>query len=382
MLTSLKHLFSLPDDFHYLNCAYMSPISKRVEEAGILGMQAKRVPSLIEPADFFDDCNDIRALFGRLVNADPERIAVIPSASYGLAIAARNTRLEGGQNIVIAADQFPSNVYSWLRKARESGAELRVVSARDGGRRHEGWNSRFLEAIDDATAVVALGQVHWTDGTLFNLKEIGARARETGAAFIIDGTQSVGALPFDIEDIAPDALICAGYKWLMGPYGISVAYYGERYDDGTPLEETWIGRLGSEDFRRLVDYQDCYRPGAVRYDAGESSNFIHVPMLKAALEQILDWGVDEIQSYCQRLNAPLEAEAKERGWPLEDAAGRGAHVLGIPLPASLEIPRLKLELEARNVAVSLRGDSIRVSPHVYNDTSDIDALLAALRESL
>ncbi len=383
MLPCQRDRFSLPDDLHYLNCAYMSPLSKRVEAAGIEGLRRKRVPSEITPGDFFAGLEAVRERFARLVNADdPDRIAVMPSASYGLAIAARNTPLEAGRNVVVALDQFPSNIYVWRRRCAESGAELRTVGPPDASPRAAGWNARLLEAIDRATAVVALGHVHWTDGTRFDLEGIGARAREVGAALVIDGTQSVGALPFDVDRIRPDALICAGYKWLLGPYAIAVGWFGPRYDDGRPLEETWLGRVGSDDFRRLVDYQDAYRPGALRYDVGEASNFILVPMLVAALDGILEWGVDEIQAYCRALLEPLGEEARTRGWGVEAAAGRAGHILGVRLPADIDPNALRAALADRRIAASLRGDALRVSPHVYNDEDDIAALIAALDAAL
>jgi len=124
--------------------------------------------------------------------------------------------------------------------------------------------------------------VHWTDGTRFDLVAIGRAARRVGAAFVVDGTQSVGALPFDVREIQPDALVCAGYKWLLGPYAMGAAYFGPRYDAGDPIEENWITRRGSDDFQRLVAYQDEYAPGAIRYDVGERSNFILLPMFIAA----------------------------------------------------------------------------------------------------
>lgn len=374
-----RHLFSLPPDLHYLNCAYMSPLSKRVEEAGIAGVRSKRDPTAIEPRHFFEGADRVRERFAVLVNASPERVAVIPSASYGLAVAARNTPIQRGQNIVIARDQFPSNVYAWRRRAAEAGADIRTVRAPDARARARAWNEALLEAVDGDTAVVALGHVHWTDGTRFNLEAIGERAREVGAALIVDGAQSVGALPFDVGRIRPDALICVGYKWLMGPYSLGVAYCSERYDDGIPLEETWIGRRGSEDFRRLVDYQDDYRPDALRYDAGEGSNFTLMPMLEAALAQIQEWGVERIAAHCRALLAPVARKALERGWYVEDEDGRAGHILGVRLPADLDLERLKASLTSANVAASLRGDSLRISPNVYNDESDIAALLEALQ---
>lgn len=380
MLTCQKSRFSLPDDEHYLNCAYMSPLSAAVEAAGIAGVARKRVPSRLSTADFFTEASRARELFARLVNApDPSRIAIIPAASYGLAIAARNLPVAAGQNIVVTHEQFPANVHAWRKVAGTRDVELRTVhppDAADG--RGRGWNTRVLEAIDARTAIVALGHVHWTDGTKFDLEAIGTRAREMGAALVIDGTQSVGALPFDVAAIQPDALICATYKWLMGPYSLGFAYLGPRFDDGEPLEETWIGRAGSENFKDLVNYRDDYQPGAVRYDVGERTNFALMPMAIAALEQVLDWQPTRIQEYCAALTGDLMARVGALGYRVEDAAYRGAHLFGLRAPAGTDITAIGDRLRQRQVHVSLRGSAIRVSPHVYNDARDVDALVAAL----
>jgi selenocysteine lyase/cysteine desulfurase len=381
MLDCQKALFSLPPDLHYLNCGYMSPLPKTVEAAGVAGMRRKRDPAEISPAAFFDDLETARGLFAQIIGAsDRSRIAVIPAVSYGLATAARNLLLVPGQNIVVVSGQFPSNVYVWRRMATEGGLELRTVTAptRADGRAEE-WNARLLEAVDRDTGLVALAQVHWTDGSLFDLAGIGARAREVGAALVVDGTQSVGAMPFDVNELKPDALICAAYKWLMGPYSIGAAYFGPRFDGGCPLEETWIGRQGSDDFRRLVDYEDDYRPGAVRYDVGETSNFILLPMLVAALSQVLSWKISAIQEYCRSLTGQLVADAAALGFGAERERWRAGHMVGLRMPRGLDPSLVSVELARRRVSVSVRGEMLRVSPYVYNDESDVAALGAALR---
>ncbi|ARA92530.1 aminotransferase class V [Rhodothermaceae bacterium RA] len=380
MLTCQKHRFSLPEDLHYLNSAYMSPLLRQVEAAGIAGIRRKRNPATIDAADFFEESDRVRERFAALVNTpDPSRITLIPSASYGLATAAQNLPVSRGARIVVAGEQFPSNVYPWRRLAAERGAVVHTVPAPAGPERGRRWNERLLDAITPGTAIVALGHVHWTDGTRFDLERIGGRAREVGAALVVDGTQSVGALPFDVQALQPDALVCAGYKWLMGPYSLGVAYFGPRFDDGRPLEENWITRRGSEVFSGLVDYVDAYQPGAVRYDVGERSNFILVPMLRAALDQLADWGVAAIQDYGRRLADDLIAEARTLGYAVEDAAWRSAHLFGLRLPPDRPRERLLAALAARHVVVSVRGEAIRVSAHVYNDEDDMQALLDALR---
>ena len=380
MLTCQKSRFSLPDDEHYLNCAYMSPLSVAVEAAGVAGVARKRVPSRLATADFFTGAQQARELFARLVNAsDPSRIAIIPAASYGLAIAARNLPVGPGQNIVVTHEQFPANLHAWRKLAGTRQVELRTVHPPEAaeGRGRE-WNTRLLEAINAHTAIVALGHVHWTDGTKFDLEAIGTRAREVGAALVVDGTQSVGALPFDVAAIQPDALVCATYKWLMGPYSLGFAYLGPRFDDGEPLEETWIGRAGSENFKDLVNYRDDYQPGAIRYDVGERSNFALMPMAIAALEQVLEWQPARIQAYCAGLTAELFDGVRALGYTVEAPEYRGAHLFGLRAPAGTDITAIGERLRDRKVHVSLRGSAIRVAPHVYNDARDVAALLDAL----
>jgi len=380
MLSCQRDLVHLPEGLHYLNCAYMGPLLKSVEDAGIEGVRLRRDPTSVTPRDFFTGADRARALFGELVRCDAARVAIVPSVSYAIATAARNLRLRPGQNVVVARAQFPSNVYGWKRTCAESGATLRAVDPPDAMQgRGEGWNARLLEAIDGDTAVVALGNVHWADGTRFDLERIGRRAREVGALLVVDGTQSVGALPFDASAVRPDVLVVAAYKWLLGPYSLGVAYYGERCDGWAPLEETWLGRLGSEDFTRLVDYADEYQPGAARFDVGERSSFALMPMLIAALEQILAWSPANVQDYCRELTRGLIADARSLGWTVEDEPWRGAHLFGLRAPAGLDRARLDAALRERRVSVSLRGDAVRVAPNVYNTPDDVAALADALR---
>jgi len=383
MLSCQRDLVHLPDGLHYLNCAYMGPLLKSVEDAGIAAVRRRRDPTSIKPDDFFAGAQRARGLFGQLVNCPGERVAIVPSVSYAMAAVAKNLALLRGQTVVVARGQFPSNVYAWRRLCADTGAELRAVAPPDAAEgRGEAWNARLLEAIDGSTVLVALGNVHWADGTRFDLERIGQRAREVGAMLVVDGTQSVGAMPLDVARVRPDVLVCAGYKWLLGPYALGLAYYGERFDGAAPLEETWLGRQGSQDFARLVDYADEYQPGAARFDMGERSSFALIPMLIAALEQILAWGPANVQAYCRELAGGLIAEARALGCAVEDDAWRGAHLFGIRTPAGADATGLQQALAERRVIVSLRGDAVRVAPNVYNSPDDVAALTEALRAAL
>ncbi len=376
-----KSKFSLARGFTYLNCAYMSPLLKSVERAGLAGMSGKRNPFQISADDFFHDSETLRKEFAKLINVkDEKRIVIVPSASYGLANATRNIRLGAGENIIVAAEQFPSNYYPWQNLCHVSHATLNVVPPPEKPEaRGKFWNERILGAIDTKTRVVALGHVHWADGTRFDLLAIRKRTREVGALLIIDGTQSVGAMPFDVQKIQPDALICAGYKWLMGPYSIGLAYYGEYFDNGLPIEENWINRLNSEDFAGLVRYQEKYQPGALRYEVGEHSNFILVPMMLTGLKQINQWKPDQIQDYCRKISSDAIRELRKMGCWIEDEQYRGCHLFGIRFPKGISLEKMKEEVKRKKISVSFRGDSMRVSPHVYNDAADFDKLVRTIQ---
>ncbi len=377
VLTNQRHLFPDTAVAGYLNGTSRSPQLHTVAEAGREAISWREHHAGMPIPQFFGPVERLKATFARLVNcADPDRIALIPAASYGLATAAKNLPLAYGQNIIVVEDQFPSNYYVWAGKCRDNGAELRIVPRPEVGST-DTWSDRVAAAIDANTAAVAIAQVHWADGTLFDLQALRQRTDEVKAWLIIDGTQSIGAFPFDVQAIRPDVLVTAGYKWLLGPYGCGYAYYGERMDDGTPLEENWINRAGSEDFRNLVNYQEEYRPLAGRYSVGEHSNFLMAPMQLAALEQVLAWGPENIQVYCGMLWSKIETGLQSLGVVLP--AVRAQHLVGLRLPENLHQDKLVAELAKRGLMVSYRGDAMRVSPSVYNTEEEMIELLVAIR---
>jgi selenocysteine lyase/cysteine desulfurase len=383
MLACKRSKFSLPPNVTYLNCAYMSPLMKDVEKAGLRGLRIKRNPGNVPSTEFFENSDKLRAEFAKLVNAsDQKRIAIIPAASYGLANVAKNLNISKSQHIVVAAEQFPSNYYTWQSVCHETGAQMKIVPAPTSLiSRGRIWNERVLESIDKNTRAVAIAHAHWADGTKFDLEALRKRTTEVGALLIIDGTQSVGAVPFDIQKIKPDALICAGYKWLLGPYSIGMGYYGEYFDNGKPIEENWINRLNSEDFSALVSYEPQYQPGAIRFDYGERANFIQVPMMLKALEQLNRWGVENVQEYCSSLSEPAIDQLRAKGFWIEDKNFRGPHLFGVRMPKEISTDKLKQEFLKNRVYVSFRGDAIRVSPNVYNTEKDLKKFVRILTKA-
>jgi selenocysteine lyase/cysteine desulfurase len=368
-----RHLFEIPEDVAYFNCAYMSPLLKRVREAGEAAVRRKSRPWEIAPADFFTGLAETRELFGRLLGARPEDIAVIPAVSYGMATAARNTALGPGQRVLLLAEGFPSTIYAWKERAAETGAEA-VLLPRPAD---DDWTRVVLEAIDARTGAAALPHCHWTDGGLLDLTAIAGRLREVGAVLALDVTQSLGAMPFDLGAVRPDWLVAATYKWLLGPYSMGFLYAAPERQQGVPLEHNWMAREGAEDFAALVNYAARFEPGARRYDVGEPSNFALTPMVAEALRQLLAWGVAGIYETLSVRTAEIAARAAGLGIGSVPAERRAGHYLGLRfrdgVPAGLP-ERLR---QAR-VHVSVRGAALRVTPHLWTTDQDVERFFAVL----
>lgn len=377
MIPCQRDKFDLPDNISYLNCAYTSPLLKAARQAGQAAIQAKANPWTIKADGFFSTVETARGLFAQLVDCLPDNVAIVPAVSYGIALAARNLPIARDQSIVVLQDQFPSNVYPWMRLAHEKNAVIRTVPRPP----NSDWTAAVLNAIDSDTAIVAVPNCHWTDGTLLDLEKTGEKCRTVGAALVVDGIQSIGAMPFSIERVQPDFLVAASHKWLLGAYSFGFCYVSAKWHAGIPLEENWFNRAGSEDFARLVDYRESYQPGARRYDQGEASNFILAPIAAAGIRQILAWGVENISQTLRNRTAAIADRARQMGLTVAPENARAPHLIGLAKPGgfSKDLPGL---LAHDNVFVSVRGESVRLAPHLYNTDQDIDRLFSVLEKGI
>jgi selenocysteine lyase/cysteine desulfurase len=386
-LESQKDLFALPEGETWLNNAYMGAMPRAVLDAGHRAVDLRALPAAITPDDFFAPAERVRGLCAELVRADPEQVALVPTVAAGMAVVEANLEGHAGQNVVMLGDQFPSNVYPW-RRWRERGVAMRPVAAPPGDacdrvgwrRRCDAWHDALEAAIDRHTALVALEPAHWTDGTRIDLDRLARRAREVGAALVVDATQVAGVLPLDVAALQPDALVVHGYKSMLANYGLGFAVFGERFADGRPTDESWLMRRGAEDFARLVDYQDDYAPGMRRYDTSTRSNPILVGMLEAACRLLVEWQPARIEDYLRRIARPAVERLRAEGFGVADEDLRAANVFGIALPGGLGPEAVHRALAARRIHVSVRGSAVRVSPHVCNDEADLLRLAEALVE--
>ena len=372
-----RDLFDVPDDVAYLNAAYIAPAPRRALEVAHEVVERRARPWNTLASDFFTEADEARTLAATLYGADADGIAIVPAASYGIATAAKNLPLAKGDEVLILADGFPSDLYTWTLAAEPVGARVKTVSRRQG----ETWGEAVLDAMTPATKIVTTVHTHWCDGGIVDLEAVGAAARAQGAALVVDLTQSLGALPFDVAKIQPDFAVSACYKWLLGPYSIGFMYVAPQHRDGVALEQNWLLRSRSQDFANLIDYDFTYAPGARRFDMGERANFMLMPQAMASLQLLIDLDPAEIANTLGALNAEIAQRLDELGCRAELDRVRAPHYLSTRLPSDAPsgiVPALQQE----KIYISQRGPNLRITPHVHVSETDVDRLVAALAARL
>jgi len=376
-MISQRHLFDIPDDIAYFNCAYYSPLLNESRIRLAEGVKSKSHPWERTAPDFFTDAEKIRKSAAELFGGEPDGYAIVPSVSYGLSTAARaaEPQLGKGDSILILEEGFPSNVLPWIRVAQERGAELiKVPVPADGN-----WTRAIINRIDENIKVLALFTCHWTNGAYIDLLSIRQAIEGSDIIMAIDATQSLGAMPFPHELVKPDFLVAAGYKWLLCPYGFTLMYVSERWRNSRPLEESWQARENAEDFGSLVISSDNYKPGARRYDSGQKGTPTILPGVLAAFEQIKSWGIDHISDSLPLINNRIAHHLSVLGFQLPDSSQRSPHMFGAIIPDKYK-GNLVSELSNRKIYISQRGDSVRFSPHLHITDNDVERLLETLDE--
>ncbi|TPI70716.1 aminotransferase class V-fold PLP-dependent enzyme [Mesorhizobium sp. B3-1-3] len=377
MLSCQRDLFSIPRETAYLDAAYMSPIPNAAVAAGEAGVRVKAEPWKMTIASYYDDVEQARQLAASMVGAATDDIAIVAATSYGMAIAAANVAVPAGSAILLMENEHTSHRYVWYDLAQRSGALVDIVAQPADG----DWTGAIVSAIRNSgrpIAVVAGTLVHWFEGMAIDLEAVAEAARAAGAALVVDGTQWVGAVPFDVRRVRPDFLVFATYKFLLGPYRLAFLYADPRWHEaGRTLEHHSWNRLGGDrsDFYKVTVAE--FLPGARRFDMGERSDFAVLPVAIAAMTLIREWTVSRVFDRLRHLNECVWAEAENRGLPVARPRHPTPHISILDIGDRLS-PDAAQELKRVNVHVTLRGTKMRVSPHVYNDEADIERLFRSL----
>ncbi len=363
-----RALFDLPGGMTWLNSAYLCARAFPVAEA--VAAAVSRPLSEVSVTDFFVPGDRMRREFSALVGGDAEGVALVPSASYGVATAAAALGTGEGDRVLMLDEQFPAMVYPWTDKGAEPVFVKRPTD--------DDWTSAVLDRLDETVSVVSAPACHWTDGTRLDLEVVGEATRAVGARLVVDISQSLGMALFDVKNVRPDFVVCVGYKWLLGPPGMSYLWASPENRQGRPLDGNWMARSGSGDFSRVNEYRWELATGARRYDAGQSWNLWLAEAACRGLELVSGVGSERLSAHGRLLTDRLAEGSASLGLVAPHPRFRSSHLVGLRLPEGADPRSLVAELADRLVYVSVRGNSVRVSAHMWNTQDDIDRLLEGL----
>lgn len=317
-----------------------------------------------------DDMERVRGRVAVLVGSTPGNIAFTQNTSTGLSVAANGIDWRPGDNVVLAEREFPSNYYPWLNLAPR-GVELRTVPAPDG----HATPDAFAAAIDERTRAVTVSAVQFSNGHRYDLDAIGAACRDRDALFVVDGTQSVGALSIDVARAGIDVLAVSSHKWMLGPAGIGFVHVSDRALER--IRPDIVGWLSVEQ-PFAFDYRLELPRTADRYEPG-TENITGIVGLGAAVDLFLAHGTRAVEDRVLAITDELCERLEHDGHTVvSPRAGHERSGIVIFRTPGIAPEALHAHLTAAGIRCAPRGGGIRFSPHFYNDQTDIDAALAAL----
>jgi selenocysteine lyase/cysteine desulfurase len=323
--------------------------------------------------DWIDKINRIRQRAASLINApSSDDVYFIPNTTHGLGVIAEGFPWKFGDNIILAAEEYPANQYPWMNLTHR-GVEVRTIPSREGRLSIDDYRA----AIDQRTRVLTVSTVEFASGFRCDLALIGELCRERGLFFCLDAIQSLGVFPLDVQKIPIDALAADGHKWLLGPEGAGIGY----------IRREWVERLhpigvGANSVIHPFAYTTIdfrLKPHAGRWEGG-AYNVPGIAALGASLGLLLDAGINTIERRVLELTEYLCERAASQGWRLfsSRADGEKSGIVSLIHPTMTSADVMKRCRQA-GVVVNSRADRVRVSPHAYNTEDEIDRFLDAAR---
>jgi len=362
----------------YLNLAGQSPMPKVSFRAVQASLEWKKFPQRIPDTAFFDVPGRIRTSLAKLINAQPQDIALTTGASSGMSGIAYGLNWKPGDEVITAILEFPLQYATWKPMEERDGIKLKVVKPRDGYLDADD----IIAALTPRTRLVSLSLVRFDNGVLLDAARVGAACHAQNALFLLDASQACGAVPIDVQAMHIDFLVSAGYKFLLGPFGTGFCWgRPEIVANMRPGPFYWMAASGIErDFANMNFADPKPAAGAMRWDAAETANYFNHAALDASLEFVLQVGPATVREHNHRLIEQLfERLPKDRCIPTSplDHAQRGPYAcFGARTPEKTVALYEKLRKE--NIIVSLREGNIRVSPYLFNTERDIDRLISVI----
>ena len=364
--------FPVTETYIYMNHAGVAPLSRRVQDAMTGFIQDATVNGAVNSDQWAEAAEVCRAAAAQLINADTTEIAFMKNTTQGILIAANGIDWREGDNVVTTAVEFPANIYPWWSLKERYGVQTRMVPERDGYIHIED----IASAIDARTRALTISHVEFASGFRNDIQALGDLCREHNIWFIVDAIQSLGVIEVDVKSCNVDILAADGHKWLLAPEGAAIFYCADEKRER--LINTNIGWSSVVNPRDFLDYDLTQKPDATRFEEG-SYNSVGLYGLKAALDLLLDIGIPTIEGRVLELTKHLIEGLEAKGYrvitPKKDLDRAGIVIFESERHTPSEIYE---KLHAKNIITAERGSGVRVSPHFYNTTSEVERLLEVL----
>ena len=356
----------------YLNHASTGPTPQRAVQA-LAEFNALRA----EPWRFTWDLQyqvttRARELAAQLLGARAAEIALMTNTSHGINLAARALPLKAGDVVLSVQREFPANVYPWMALARSRGVTLRQLPCAERLPDEEA----IIAALDDERVrAVAISWVGFESGARIDLQRIGQACRDRRVFFVVDAIQGLGAATLDVQVTPIDILACGSQKWLLGPWGTGFVYVREMLVTALePQEVGWMAPRGTDDFSKMLDYDLTWRDDARRFEVA-SLPYHDFAGMNAALELLLEVGVDTVAERVALLADRIVAWAQSRSDVRLVTPSARARRAGIVSFVIDDANAVSVRLTKAKVIHSTREGAIRLSPHFYQTTEEIDSAL-------
>jgi selenocysteine lyase/cysteine desulfurase len=373
MNETIRALFPITEHAIYLNHAAVSPPPLKTIEAIQSQLRDVSENGSVNFRSWIAVKERARQLVAEMLGARPEQVAFTRNTSDGLSTVANGLDWRPGDNLVSFRNEFPSNIYPWLRVRDSLGVEVRMCEERDGRIDLD----ELISLIDARTRIVAISQIQYASGFRADLERLGRAARAHDALLVVDVIQALGVTPINAESDLIDVAAAACHKWLLTPEGIGLLYLSSRARERIqPTLVGWISVPNPEDYN---NFEQGWNRGTLAWETGTGPASLFYG-LQASLDLLNETGIDNIQRYLESLTDRLCEQLRSTSYQVVSSRSPAekSQIVCLRHTGGLTSMNLYSHLKKRNIITAPRGDRLRISPHFYNTAEDIDELVRAL----
>jgi cysteine desulfurase/selenocysteine lyase len=368
------------EDATYLNFAAHAVVPRVALNAVQTSVAAKMRPHIVDDLSFFSVAAKLRQSLATLIGASPDEIALTSGAGAGLAAIAYALKWSAGDEVIIARGEFPVQYATWKSMEAREGIKLKIVVPQGQFIQSDD----LIAAMTPRTRVISVSHVRFDDASLIDVASLAAACKRNETLLVLDVSQSCGAVPMDVRSLGADFIVCAGYKYLLSPWGTGFLWTRQQNLDWLrPGPYNWLSQ-GVENFARLNYVDPEPAPTLSRWDSAEAAtvyNF-NLTVMEASAKFVLNAGPALIRDHNQALINHFFERLPE-GYRL--ASPRRASQRGVSgcveAGSRGETESLYQTLRDAGFVVALREGRIRVAPHLLNSTQDIDRLLVVMAKA-